>query len=358
MAQINLKPILYDTSAFDATIEFALSFRWSGNQAFKNRLIVKKNDTNELIYDQTQTTQQLRHAIPANSLTNGICYNAQIQVYDKDNNESLLSEKILFYCYTTPTFQFSNISPNQIVQNSFIDYIISYSQPEGEVLNSYQVYLYDSHQLDIYHTGLKYNTDNLSGRISGLSDGTQYYVRAVGETLNRMSLDTGFIPISVSYITPSLFSLVELENLELDGAIRITSNIISIVGTSNPDPPTYINNAEIDLTQSGHFVNFSEGFSINKNFLLNVVGRNFADYSIILEASNGKHNLTLRYMKSKFADQTEEKAYFILEVTNSFSSYIILSNLIQVPAPTDKIFIWLKKVDDIYELKVEITNNL
>ena len=112
---IDIKANLYNINAFDKTKEQIFSFVWNGNQSFGNILMICENQSNKVIYQEKQNTMQLKHTLPANTLNNGVLYNARIAVVDIDNNISEYSDPILFYCFTTPTFIFDNIEENQII---------------------------------------------------------------------------------------------------------------------------------------------------------------------------------------------------------------------------------------------------
>ena len=347
-------PVLYSINAFDATTEFTFTFGWDGNQSIKNRLRIFDNVTNALLYDAVIVTFQLKHTLPINSITNGLTCWAEIYTIDSNEVQSSPSNKIIFKTYSTPTWNFSNLITNQIIENSSYLLELNYSQSEGETLNYYQIFLYSATQSLLYQSGVLYDRVNLTSSISGLEDNTQYYIRATGKTLNGMDLDTGFIPISVEYTSPSIYSLLTLENVAKDATIKISYNLKIVTGTSNVETPTYIDGTKIDLTTNGDYVNFEKGFLISGNFLLQMVGQDFIDNSIIAELSNEKQKIELKYMRGEFTSQVEEKAYFILRSFNNINNYVIYSNYIPLPLPTDRIHIWIKRVDNVYDLQCEI----
>ena len=201
---------------------------------------------------RTQETFQLKHIVAANSLSNGKTYNAEIYVIDSSEIMSPVSDKIIFKCFTNPTWSFSNLIPDQIIRNSSYQIQLTYSQTEGELLNSYQISLYNSSQSLLHQSGILYNSDILSYSVSNLSDNRQYYVRATGKTVNGMDLDTSFIPISVNYLSPALYSLITLENQPIDGSIKISYNVQLVTGKSNTDDPTYIDSTKVDLKANDH----------------------------------------------------------------------------------------------------------
>ena len=150
----------------------------------------------------------------------------------------------------------------------------------------------------------------------------------------------------MEYTSPSLFSLVQLENLPRDGNMKISYNVQIAMGKSNPEAPIYIVLLS-GLTTSGTYVKFDEGFEVNKDGIFQMVGQDFNDYSTIYEWSNGKDKLELKYMRGTFASQSAEKAYFILRAYNQINNYVIYSNYIDIPSPTQKIHVWIKRVNNI-----------
>lgn len=349
-----MKPILYSKNAFDASIETVFSFSWNGNQAFKNKIVIRDNSTNIVAYEAIQETFQLKHIVAANSLSNGKTYNAEVYVIDSSGTIGSASDKVIFKCFTSPVWSFSNLIPNQIIRNSSYQIQLIYSQIEGELLNSYQVSLYNSSQSLLHQSGILYNSENLQYSVSNLSDNTQYYIRATGRTVNGMELDTGFIPVSVEYTTPALYSLVQLENLPRDGQIKISYNVQLVTGKCNIDEPVYIDDTKVDLTANGVYVKFDEGFLIQGDGIFQIVAQDFNDYSVIYEWSNDIDKLELKYMRGEFASQTVEKAYFILRAYNQLNNYVIYSNYIDIPSPTQQVHVWIKRIDNTYDLKCEI----
>ena len=254
------RPVLYRIDAFDAGDSFTFTFSYSGNQVFSNQFVIRNNLTNAVVYRETISSMQLAHTVPKDTLVNGVCYNACVAVFDNNNIKSDFSEKIVFYCYSTPSLSFSNIDENQIIRNASYPIELSYLQSEGEVLNSYQIFLYNSLMQIVYQSGVKYDVSNLTGVIDQLEDNSAYFVRATGRTLHNMQADTGLVPNSVEYESPPLFALVGLENIKRTGEIKIASNIISIEGSSSPSPPVYMNNDFVDVRDMGAKVWFDKGF--------------------------------------------------------------------------------------------------
>ena len=85
-------PLLYNKNAFDSMTETEFLFNWIGNQSVKNRLKIFKNSDNSQVYDQTLTTFQLKHTLPANTLINGETYWAEVYAIDINNTQSPASK--------------------------------------------------------------------------------------------------------------------------------------------------------------------------------------------------------------------------------------------------------------------------
>lgn len=346
---------LYNSIAFDSSQEHEFMFQATGNQVVKNKLTIKNNETNEIVYDEIQVTMQLKHTLPANTLTNGICYNATLIAYDVDDNPSASSNAIIFYCYTTPIWEFSNITEGQILGNSSYIVELSYIQGEGELLNDYQLILYDQSQQEIYDTGILYDVDNLSNKINALLDNTQYYLRAIGNTVNGMSIDTGYISVSVSYTTTENYAFMHLENNKEQRNISLETDFVIVNGTST-NTPVYINDSSIDLTNNS--VTFDSGFNIENDFTLQAIGRKFNSCTTVLTLNNGISNIKIKYMLGAFNvyDFDEEvlmdKTYFVLEV-NDVLTYRIASNKIDIPNDTDWIYVWVRRIGNLYDIKIE-----
>lgn len=344
-----IRPNLHKASAFDSLLGNKFTFTYSGNQAVKNELIIRDNITNEVVYQEIIQSLQLFHVLSPAVLQNGESYNAQIRVYDIDNNVSDWSNTIVFVCLKTPYFNFSNLTPNQIIQSSSYDLVLDYQQENNEPLNVSRFVLYCG-GAEIYNSGAKHGNNLLSNTINGLEDNTHYQIRATGETLNGLIVDTGLISFSVDYIEPSLFAIVDLENLCHAGEIRIQSNIKSIIGTSTPDLPEY-DNSRVVLTQIGSWVKFDEGFSIKNDFTLQIKGNAFIDYSTILVMTNDKSKIELIYMIGTFNGY--ECAYFVLKANNKITNYYQTSNYIDIPDKIDELYITIHKANQTYQIIVQ-----
>lgn len=283
------QPIINPISAFDSTRAHTISFVVIGGaQVIGNRLVISNNQTGKEIYNKIQSTMKLEHLIPANTLTNGGYYNAVVYTIDSANNESVASAAVPFYCYSQPNLTIDNIPATETIENGTYKFVGNYLQQENELLNSYQYTLYDSNKNVLSQSALiYYDTDSsLSYTFVGMSNDTAYYIELSGETVNGTKITSGLKYFTVRYIQPASFAICDLVNNCEDGYIQISSNIVAIDGKSNPDPPIYIDDKEVDLRDPNSWVEWNSGFRIQDDFTMRVWGRDFNDYQNIITLTN------------------------------------------------------------------------
>ena len=283
------QPIINPISAFDSTRAHTISFVVIGGaQVIGNRLVISNNQTGKEIYNKIQSTMKLEHLIPANTLTNGGYYNAVVYTIDSANNESVASAAVPFYCYSQPNLTIDNIPATETIENGTYKFVGNYLQQENELLNSYQYTLYDSNKNVLSQSALiYYDTDSsLSYTFVGMSNDTAYYIELSGETVNGTKITSGLKYFTVRYIQPASFAICDLVNNCEDGYIQISSNIVAIDGKSNPDPPIYIDDKEVDLRDPDSWVEWNSGFRIQDDFTMRVWGRDFNDYQNIITLTN------------------------------------------------------------------------
>lgn len=220
-------PSIIPFSPFDPTKGQTVEFLYSGNQAVKNRVVITDNATNVTVYDTTQETMELKHKIPTtNNLVAGKKYEIRVQVFDADDNSSNLSEPILFYCFSTPVFAFSSITSGQTYQNASLALKVEYNQAEGEKLRNVQFLQYSHDKVLVTQSDVFYSSTSYS--FYGLEDNTTYYFRAIGETINGMQLDTGYVAINIRYNLLPANLVLQITNNYCEGYIQLASGIKDI----------------------------------------------------------------------------------------------------------------------------------
>lgn len=352
-------PQLLATTAFDATQAHVFSFVVSGgDQVVANRLIIKNNTTLEEVYNQQVQTFNFEHAVPANTLTNGSYYQATITTYNAEGQASTPSTPIQFYCYTTPTLEFTNIPSGSVIANSSFAFEVTYDQDEGELLNSYSYTLYDAQGVQLSTSGIQYvgSTEQpptvLTYTFSGLSDGSSYYVLADGRTVNGTEVTTGRVLISVRYDNPDLSAVIELTDNCQGGYITVRSNFVEVIGKSEPDPPPFVkDNTAVDLRQGGYYTIFNEGYTISGDFTASAWGYDF-DTNVEVIGFNDEYG---NRVSCKFMVDYEDnsKVYVDCLVTSANGTkYYIYTPSIPAPSEDDKVQIWVRRINGLYTIQL------
>lgn len=335
-----MKPVLYLIPAFDSLQGDIIKFSWLGNQPISNTLRIKENFTNVIVYEQTQTTMRLEHIVHQNSgLINGTLYNVSVKVTDGKGVDSEWSDITLFYCFSMPTFQI-NIEDGQIIQSQTYGVDITYSQTEGEQLQSYRVKVLNSNREVIYDSNNRYIIDTV--RITNLQDNNHYYIIATGETVNGMHISTDEIEFFADFVKSEAYFMLDLQNMYDTGGVYMKSNIIFVEGTSDSEV-TYIDNEIADLTNN--VVHFNEGFSISNDFSLLIKGKQFQPNKQILKIAGNDEVISVKYIH----DTINDKYYFELNSVYGNIKYMIVSSYIN---NSEEVSLWIRRKDTLFTLEV------
>lgn len=302
------QPILNSIPAFDATQSHVFSFiSIGGDQVLGSQLTIYDNETGAQVYQGNYTSFKFEYPLAAGTLTNGKYYNATISTINNASEFSEPSNPVAFYCYTAPVLTITNIPASGTIEQSNYTFQGSYVQAEGELLNGYQYTLYDSNKEQISQSAILY--DGLyQHTFSGMANDTSYYVELSGSTINNTPVSSGLLLFTIRYIQPASFAICDLVNNCENGFIQISSNIVSIDGKSEPDPPKYIDNKEVDLTDDGNWVQWDEGFNMQNDFTMRIWGRSFGDNEPIvtmkneLDTNNSPNRIEMRFMATNIVD--------------------------------------------------------
>ena len=228
-------PVLNPVAAFDATEDMLFTFSSvGGNQVVSNKLIVRNATTLEKIYEDVVDSFVLEHVLPADTLLNGSYYQATVVTYDASGAASAESAPIQFYCFSSPTFTFPNLSSGDNITTSTYSFVAQYEQVENELLNQYSFVLYDGEDKQLATSGVQYVGSTslpptlVVWTVSGLEDGKDYKIIVNGITAYGTQVTTGFVSFSVKYDSPELPIPIELTNKCDEGYIRIH--------TASPNP--------------------------------------------------------------------------------------------------------------------------
>lgn len=297
MATLNT-PIIDIINTFDPNYQHSFSFSYLGNQAVSNRAIIIDLDSNETIYDKIQDGLKLNHTIGANVLLPGKKYTIQIQVFDIDGNSSNLSESVLFYCYSTPEFYFSNIQNGGTIAEANYTFQLVYQQNEEEDYQESVIYLYNYEKTEIARTNTIYSYDAMSYDIHGLKNNTTYFIRSIGKTLHGFNLDTGYIKFNVAYSIIPANILFTVENNYKTGQLMLRTNIIDI-GYEFENDKFEITNKELHIPEN----TLTYHIKIPNEFTIIARARHLSPASFLWLSDENKHkllDLSLVYTDDKY----------------------------------------------------------
>lgn len=290
------KPTLYRIVPFDATVGTTIKFSWTGRNQQANVATIYDASDN-IVYQKVYPSYKGEHVIPADSgLQNGQIYRATIIVIDMDEDKEVMktitkymdynefkdrldhpseeSNAESFRCYTTPSFYFEGYLPQSEpykIENSSISLTLFYSQAEEEPLNTWIMYLCDRSYTVIQQSSETYAANSMYSMFSGLDDKYTYFIRATGETVHGMPVDTGYIQIATSYGVPGRFINLNVTNNFDDGNIHVESFAVSQTGHAAVEPVEYEYDSEnkpYAANLENNYVTFNEELNINKDFTL------------------------------------------------------------------------------------------
>lgn len=355
-----LRPIITAKTAFDASNESVFTYIVSGgNQIVKNKLVITDNDTSVVAYTNTETTYLSQQTVPARTLTNGHYYNYYFTVFDNLGNESLASNIVNFYCHTTPVFEFTNVNDDDTISASSYLFTMSYNQAQSEKMQYAVLNLIDNNNNIIDTSGNIYSTETppftISYEFKNFLDREDYTINATLYTIKGTLVETN-VSFHVNYYASNIYTIVELENDCINGYVNVKNNMIIIDGTSNPSPPTYLENTKVDLSVDGSWVEWAGGYSVNGDFTL-MSTLDIASLGDLLVMFN--RNLDYTYNKIQL---TVEQDYPYGEVALKYlvalrcwdgqcCAYSIYSNYVET---LDNIYLWVRRINNIYEIKLEV----
>lgn len=289
-------PIVRKIPAFDPRESYSVVFQYEGNQAVKNRAVIIDNETYQTVYDHEQERMRLDHVIVANTLSPGKAYQIKIKVYDDYGNESDFSSPVLFYCFTKPTFKFSNLTNDMIHRTAVLPVKLSYSQSEGETFRECQISLYTYDYVLSTSSNILYDVSNLNHTFYGLKNESVYYLRATGKTTHDMDIDTGYLKVNIQYIMKYSNVILRVKNLPEVGSISLSSNIIDI-GYEFENDNWYIKDGELVIYDNS--LTYLSGFSAPSEYTVFCKARKIIPNVpfLTLKTPDGKKSVWLEIQK-------------------------------------------------------------
>ena len=328
---------------FDKSIAYNVDFTVvGGNQVFANELEIQILSDNTQVYLQKIDSFQFRHLIPANTLTNGTEYRMRIRTYDINNNTSAWSDWVVFLCLNTPVVAITNITDGK-VNNHTYDFVGSYSQSDGELIQSYRFLLYDEFENLIGASPEKFD-GLLLHQFTGLQNGKQYKIELKIITVNQMQASSGLVSFVADYIQPNLFSVLTLENISNQASILVSANIIRIIGELGSGEMSYIDDELIDLTNGMVF--FQDGFNVNSNFTLKLWAKNIPTDQVFVRIMGEQGYIDIVYYDNRV--HAFKRLY-----SGGILPHYASNELIGELNSNDMLFIGVRNINDMIDLYIE-----
>lgn len=292
-------PIVSTITPFDATLVYTVNFTVSGgDQVTGNVLTVYNNTTNVVVYTNTVTSLILSNTIPANTLVNGVTYKCTIQTKNSLAQTSTASSSVVFIPLSPATITFTNITSGKVYDQN-VTFSATYSQAQGELLQQFEYYLYDSNKNLLQSYPVQYTSSTpLTQLVSNLNNGIIYFARINSISINGQTGDSGYVQFIPSYITPLLNTTLTAQNISSTGSILVNANIVQVLGTIISGTPTYTSSTWIDLTTSQ--ITFQQGFNINQdNFVLKLWCKNIPEDKVFLTLNSNSGHIDFEKSNSK-----------------------------------------------------------
>lgn len=316
------------------------------------------------------------HWMPLNSISNEKQYRAFLTTYN-DDGTSQISNTIVFWTISTPTV----LGANYIASLSWASYnfIFNYSPGVGskELLKSYNIKMYDENDVMVSSTGVKtvsYSYEENSGKytfsrvFTGFQNGDRFHID-VDIVTEHDFIDTysNVFSFSVNYMESGVGNdILQLNNLCDEGRVEITVNLSSLPGTGEGDIE-YIDNKEADLRTKNKktpSVTWDKNIVIPDGYVLRVWGRDFDTYETIGGGTPNVYNIMLENEIRQVGifyneDKEEDLAWFELhadnhpDLTSIKDVHVVFSDAISIPEDKDQLFLWVKYVDNLFELIIE-----
>jgi hypothetical protein len=323
--------------AIDANENNDFSWSVSGDVQTAFEIKIYDNMTNSLIWSLPKTySYSTKYTLPPSTLINGKEYKWRVTVYN-EKNQSITSDYQIVQTSSRPT-----VNVNQIGVVSAPSYLFSavYSQLEGVPIRSWNVLLYDEDFALIEQSGIK-TESILEYLFSNLKSEKSYYIEFQVTSIKGLTNTSGKIKFNVLYTQPRVNANLTAENLSDIAGIRLSWNVIQIIGETDT-APIFIDNEKIDLLNNR--VVFSKGFSVSNNF------------TIKLWIEKPKNKKDILFLKGKNAQMrlqyhaVDEKFHFYKTMNdNNFTT-----SWVSQQVSGDKYFVVIQQIDRHINLWAEV----
>ena len=344
-----LKPSILTIIPFDASKDYILNFNLdpSTDQCFGNRIIIRNNATNAVVYDHTVTRFLLTHNIPFGTLSNGTIYKITVAYFNLSGTYSSFSDGTIFKCLATPVVSISNLTPNQTIASNTYTPSGSWAQSNGDTLNTYAFYLYDTNGILLQSSPtLFYAPSNITQyQFTSFANNTRYGIQLKTLSSTGVQVDTEIIYFSSQYISPTFAGSLGLENFPEQGAIKVTSHAVQIIGKIGSGTVNYVSDDYIDLRNGMIYFSNGEGMSVFSDFTLEIFMKNIIIDVPFLILGSPQGNISLVYSSQ----------YNSIVATKNIPghSYMIFGDVVNLTI-NNNIYIFFQQIGNYLNLKYQI----
>ena len=411
MALIN--PFINSINAFDATIGTTIYMGVLGGDAItKYKFRLYNNDgsispfyNSEWIEVQNDVSSQSIRSFPillnsAFGLKNNSSYKIEPITANDEQPNGVVGQQSLFQCYATPdltlkyktivdgTSSYEPVTSETVFSSSEVqfrlevskDNINSLMRPNNIIVSLYgidhsghknivsgpkTIYKFNRnidegvYYLDFSLKGFMVNVDEYGYGLSpqdslfkSFEIGIEFY------TVEGMNVSYTLKDLYCYYITIDNPSVFDVFNICDRGVVKLEYSLTSFMGTSNPSPPIFLNEEEVDLSESSSWALWQKYFTLTQPFTLRIWGRKFLEGSIFLatETKNSNNYIDIRY-NSEMEDG-EEYVFISIQSGQTTSDgtplfpYYLESNRILKSSisETTNIFVGVQKQNNLFEL--------
>ena len=144
-----MRPVIQQIDAYDANNSKSIRFIYSGEASYGSRLkVYNANDFSKPVYVNDVNNMDYTNSIIGGKLQNGKQYAAEIISYSnvsfEDQYASEISNKVYFWCLSTPIFRFVNVSDGDILNTQSFTAELLYEQADGYDISQFKYEIYDS----------------------------------------------------------------------------------------------------------------------------------------------------------------------------------------------------------------------
>ena len=218
---VNLLP---SNISISPTIDNTFSWTSRGSESTNFQVKILNNDTSALVYDSTKiTSSDTFHTVPSGTLTAGINYKWNVQVWF--NTSTATSQYSFIASSSAPVIVFIDpdfTSPSVVLPAQYYLFKTSYSQAEDVSISKYRFILYDIDENIIEDTGYIYGFTP-EYEFTGMIREDTYHIEAMAVAQNGLTCTTGKQEFSIiAYTIPNTVPAIDVIANNCEASINVS----------------------------------------------------------------------------------------------------------------------------------------